>query len=95
MSWFLYSLKKERETKKRNSGQWRILDFPGVGVNPKGGVANLLFWPIFPQKLHENEKISLDRGGAEGSVGASPSHSHFDLSMVDVSCIFSVTEDVK
>ena len=31
--------------------------FPrGGGANHKGGGANLLFWPIFPPKLHENEK---------------------------------------
>ena len=26
------------------------------GFNPKGGAATLLFWPIFPKKMDENEK---------------------------------------
>ena len=35
----------------------------GGGANRKGGSANLLFCPIFPQKLHENEKKKLDQEG--------------------------------
>ena len=49
--------------KVTDSLQWWIQDLPDGwgGTNPKGVGANILFWPIFPQKLHENKKYG--RGG--------------------------------
>ena len=41
--------------------------FPrGGGANHKGGGRQPIIWPIFSQKLHENEEI-LGRGGARPS----------------------------
>ena len=36
--------------------QWRIQDFLGEGIYPRGKDANLLFIHIFCQKLHENKR---------------------------------------
>ena len=47
--------------------QWRIQDFPEEGaLTPKGG-APTYYLVNFSQKLHENEEILGQRGGAHPS----------------------------
>ena len=45
--------------------QWRIQDFPEEGAPTlKGGGAPTYYLPNFSRKLHENEEILAERGGA-------------------------------
>ena len=47
------------------SVQWRIQDFPGGGgANFQGGGYKPIIWPNFYRKLHENERIWTEKGGA-------------------------------
>ena len=47
--------------------QWRIQDFPEEGaLIPKGG-APTYYLANFSRKLHENEEILGQRGGARGT----------------------------
>ena len=50
-----------------HSNQWRIQDFPEEGaLTPKGG-APIYYLANFSRKLHENEEILGQRGGARPS----------------------------
>ena len=51
--------------------RWRIKDFPDRDTYPKGGDANLLFWPIFYKKCMKLKK-KLDR--EQGHASRAPSH---------------------
>ena len=51
----------------RSRNQWRIQDFPEEGaLTPKGG-APTYYLVNFSRKLHENEEILGQRGGARPS----------------------------
>ena len=57
--------------------QWRIQDFPEEGApTPRGGAPTYDF-AIFPQKLHEIERIWAPRGR-----GARPSRSPLDPPLI-------------
>ena len=93
MWWFLYSLKKESQTKKErkvDSGRSRISQ--REMVNPISGAPSYCYGR-FSSKLYENETFKLGR--ARGWREYLALRSHLDPPTVDVSCIFSVTEDVK
>ena len=66
-------------------GLWAAADpgFPvGGGANPPGGGANIRFFPKFPKKLHEIEKILGRRGACtEGAPLDPPLHSLVKSSM--------------